>query len=95
VEARLAVEGVEISADELAVFHADAAIIDEIGYAAGGVDPIVGTAGRACFRLDDLDAVLERLLDDDDAREASVRRAVCDIELHIQCAIQIFAMPVA
>src|SRR5262249_12178646 len=95
VEARLAVEGVEISADELAVFHADAGIIDEIGHAAGGVDPIVGTAGGACFRLDGLDAVLERLLDDDDAREPSVRRAVCDVELHIQCAIQIFAMPVA
>ena len=37
VEARLAVEGVEISADELAVFHADAGIIDEIGHAAGGL----------------------------------------------------------
>jgi len=42
VEARLAVEGVEISADELAVFHADAGIIDEIGHAAGGIDLIVG-----------------------------------------------------
>src|SRR5215467_142350 len=89
VEARPAVEDIEIDADELAVFHADAGFIDQIGHAAGGIDLIVGTAGRACFRLDDLDAVFECLLDDDDAREACVRRAVCDIELHIQCAIQI------
>src|SRR6266498_4068463 len=80
VEARLAVEVVEVSADELAVFHANAGIIDQIGHAAGGIDLIVGTAGSACFRFDGLDAVFERLLDDDDAREASVRRAVCDIE---------------
>ena len=44
------------------------------------------TAGGTCFRLDDLDAVLERLLDDDDARKTGVRRAVCDVELHIQCS---------
>src|SRR5262249_26607444 len=84
MEARLAVEAVEIGADELAVFHANAAIIDQIGHAAGGIDLIVGTAGGACFRLDNLDAVFERLLDDDDAREASVWRAVCNIELHFR-----------
>ena len=70
VEARLAIEAVEVSTDELAVFHADAGIIDQIGDAAGGIDLIIGTAGGACFRLDDLDAILERLLDDHDAREA-------------------------
>ena len=89
MKARLAVEGVEISADELAVFHADAGVIDQIGHAAGGVDLIVRTAGGTCFCLDDLDAILERLLDDDDARKAGVGRAICDIELHIQCTIQI------
>src|SRR5215475_1769509 len=83
VEARPAVEAVEKGADELAVFHADTGIIDQIGHAAGGIDLIVGTAERACFRLDDLDAVLECLLNDDDAREAGVRRAVCDIEVHV------------
>jgi hypothetical protein len=93
MEARLAVEAVEIGADELAVFHANAAIIDQIGHAAGGIDLIVGTAGGACFRLDNLDAVFERLLDDDDAREASVWRAVCDIELHLQSTIQTLASP--
>src|SRR5262249_35435356 len=91
VEAWLAVEAVEIGADELAVFHADAGVVDQIRHAAGGVDLIVGTARGTCFRLDDLDAVLERLLNDDDAREASVWRAVCDVELHIKCAIQIFS----
>src|SRR6516165_3636498 len=75
VEARLAVEAIEVGTDELAVFHADAGIVDQIGHAAGWIDPIVGTAGRTCFRLDDLDATLERLLDDNDARKAGVRRA--------------------
>src|SRR5262245_6490647 len=95
VESLLVDKAVEIGTDELAVFHADARVIDEVRYPAGGIDLIIGTAGGACFSLDDLDAVLERLLDDDDAREPSVGRAVCDVELHIQCAIQIFAMPVA
>src|SRR5712691_8026717 len=88
VEARLAVEAVEIGTDQLAVFHAHPGIVDQIGHAARGIDLIVGTARRACFRLDDLDAVLERLLDDDDAREAGIWRAVCDVDLHIQGAIQ-------
>ena len=38
-------------------------------------------------RLDDFDATLEHLFDDNDARKAGVRRAICDIELHILCAI--------
>src|SRR5262245_18150296 len=58
VKARPSIEAVEIGADELAVFDADAAIVDQIGHATRGVDQIVGTATRACFRLDDLDAVL-------------------------------------
>src|SRR6516225_6922497 len=65
VEARLAVEAIEVGTDELPI-----GIIDQIGNAAGGIDLIIGTAGGACFRLDDLDAILERLLDDHDAREA-------------------------
>ena len=59
VEARLAIEAVEIGADELAVLHANAGIIDEIGNAARGVDLIVGAVRSARFRLDDLDAVLQ------------------------------------
>jgi hypothetical protein len=73
VEALLAVEAVEVGADELTVFHAAAGIVDEIRHAAGGIDLIVGTAGGTCFRLDNLDAILERLLDDNDARKAGVR----------------------
>src|SRR5215469_12235994 len=82
VESRLAIKAVEIRTDELAIFDANARVIDEIGYPAGGIDLIIRTAGGACFSLDDLDAVLERLLDDDDAREPSVGRAVCDVEFH-------------
>src|ERR1700738_2139153 len=48
VEARLAVEPVEIGTDELTVFHTDAGIIDQIGKAAWGIDLIVGMAGVAC-----------------------------------------------
>src|SRR5262249_22321472 len=82
VESRLAVKAVEIGTDKLAVFHADAGVIDEVRHPTGGIDLIIGTAGDACFSLDDLDAVLERLFDDDDAREPSVGRSVCDIEFH-------------
>ena len=58
MKARLAVEAVEIGADELAVLHADAGIVDEVGHAARGVDPVVGAAGGARLGLDDLDPVL-------------------------------------
>ena len=75
MEARRPVKAVEIGANELAVFHANAVIVDQIGHATRGIDPIVGAAGSACFRLDDLDAVFECFLDDDDACEAGVRRA--------------------
>src|SRR5215813_10265835 len=38
---RLAVETVEMGTDELAILHTNASIIDEIGYAARGVDLVV------------------------------------------------------
>src|SRR5690348_7226228 len=82
VESRLAIKAVEIGTDELAVFDANAGVIHEVGYPAGGIDLIIRTAGGACLNPDDLDAVVERLLDDDDAREPSVGRAVCDIQFH-------------
>jgi hypothetical protein len=53
VEARLVVEAVEVGADELAIFHADASVIDQIGRASRGINLIVGTAGGACFSLYD------------------------------------------
>src|SRR4029078_2711985 len=39
----LAIEPVEIGTDELAILHANARVIDKIGYAARGVDLIVRT----------------------------------------------------
>jgi hypothetical protein len=68
VEARLTIEAVEIGADELAVLHANAGIIDEIGHATRGIDLIVRTARSARFRLEDLDPILECFLYDNDAR---------------------------
>ena len=73
VEVRLTVEVVEVGANELAVLHANAGIIDEIGHATRGVDLIVRTARSTRFRLDDLDAILECLLyDNNDARQPRV-----------------------
>jgi hypothetical protein len=43
VKPRLAIETVEIDTDELAIFHANASIIDKIGYAARGIDLVVST----------------------------------------------------
>ena len=62
VEARLTIEAVEIGADELAVLYAKTSIVDEIGHAARGVDLIVRAVQGARFRLDNLDAVLDRFL---------------------------------
>src|SRR5262249_37186998 len=72
VEPRLVVEAVQIGTDELAVLHTNAGIINEIRYAAGGIDLVIWTVTGARLGLDDLDAVLERLLYNDDAREPSV-----------------------
>src|SRR5262249_15464600 len=57
MEQRLAIEAVEVSANQRTVLHAHAVIVDEIGHAAGGVDLVVGAAGRARLGLDDLDSV--------------------------------------
>src|SRR5262249_55200786 len=71
---------------ELAVLHADADVVDEIGHAAGGVDLIVGAAGGAGLGRDDLDAILELLLDHHDARQACIGGRQCDVKLHRRCA---------
>src|SRR5262245_38026506 len=57
VETRLAVEAVEIGTDELAVFHANASVVDEIRYATGGVNLIVSASRGSRFCLNDLDAL--------------------------------------
>src|SRR5574338_1262632 len=67
VKPGLAVETVEIGTDELAILHANAGVIDKIGYAARGVDRVVRafTGTRLCRY--DFNPVLERFLYNDDA----------------------------
>src|SRR5262249_28328794 len=67
VETRLTIEAVKIRADELAVFHANARIIDKVRHAPRWIDLIVRTVGGARRRPDDLGAVLERLFQHENA----------------------------
>jgi hypothetical protein len=67
VEPRLTVETIKICTDELTVLHAKTGLVDEIRYAARGVDLIIRAAGGSRFRLDNLNAILECLLYDKDA----------------------------
>src|SRR4051794_40942 len=80
MKARLAAEAVQVGADELAVLHADAGIVDEVRHAPRGVDPIVRAVGRARLGLDDFDPVLEALLDDQDARQPRIWRRERDVD---------------
>jgi hypothetical protein len=82
MKARLAVEAVQVGADELAVLRAHAGIVDEVRYAPRRVDPIVGAVGCARLGLDDFDPVLKALLDDQDACQPRVWRRERDVELH-------------
>src|SRR5262249_37298335 len=82
LEFGFAVEFVEIGADDLAILHADAGVVDEIRHAAGGVDLIVRAAPSTGFRLDDLDAVFQAFLRYYNPRQSGIGRAGCDIELH-------------
>ena len=50
------------------VLHANAGIINQKGHAARGIDLVVGTARGTRFRLDNLNAVLESFLKNEDAR---------------------------
>jgi hypothetical protein len=56
-----------IGTDKLAVLHTNTGIIDEIGYAARGVDLVVRAVTGTRLCLNDLDAVLKRFLYNDDA----------------------------
>lgn len=49
MELRLPVETVEVGADELAVLHTHAHVVDQVGHAPGGVDLIVGTTAVRVF----------------------------------------------
>ena len=49
MEPRLAIEAVEVGANQLTILHADASIVDEIGHAARRIDLIVGAADVRVF----------------------------------------------
>jgi hypothetical protein len=63
----LAVETVEIGTDKLAVLDTIASIIDEIGYAARGVDLVIRAVTGTRLCLDNLDAIFKRFLYNNDA----------------------------
>src|SRR5262249_25157167 len=73
VKFRRAVETVEVGTNELAVLHADAVCVEEIGHPAGWIYLIIGTALLARLRRDDLDAILQFFLDHHDARQPRIR----------------------
>jgi hypothetical protein len=64
MEARLTIEAVEIRADELAIFHPNPGLINEVGNAAGRINSIIQAIYRASFRLKDFDAFAQPLLQD-------------------------------
>src|SRR5262245_33190000 len=82
MESRLPIEVVEVGADELAVLHTHTRFVNEVGHAARRVDQIVGTARGARLRLDDLDAVRQAFLQDEDARQPRIWGGERDVELH-------------
>jgi hypothetical protein len=61
MEARPAVEAVEVGTDGLTVLHADPGIVHEIRDASRRIDLIVGAADRTRLRLDDLRPVRQEL----------------------------------
>src|SRR5579871_102387 len=82
VKAGLAVEAVEIGADDLTVLKADPGIIDEVGHPAGRIDSIIGTVDGARLGLDDFDAFTQPLFDNQNARQPRIGRTRCDVKLH-------------
>ena len=92
MELRLPVETVEVGADELAVLHTHAHVVDEVGHAPGGVDLIVGTTRSARFRLDYFDVVRQALFQDEDARQPRIWGSVCDVEISSRSSRSQFAL---
>jgi hypothetical protein len=87
MQAGLTVETIEIGADQLAVLHPYAGVVDQVRYTARWADLIVGAVLHARLGLDDLDAILQPLLHHHDAREPRVWRAICHVELHRCCTL--------
>src|SRR6476661_5821912 len=82
MEARLSIQCVKIGADDLAVFHAAAAVVDKVWHPARWVDVVVGTANAARFGLDDANAMLEALFQDQDPSQPRVRGGIRNVEFH-------------
>ena len=81
-KSRLAVEMIEVGADDCGFFQADAVVTDEIGDATRWIDAVVRTVRQTCLRDDDFDATLQSLLENHDSCNARVGRARRDVELH-------------
>src|SRR5579859_5036132 len=82
MEAGLAVEAVEIRANDLAVLKANSGIINEVGHPAGRINLIIGTVDGARLGLDDFDAFTQPLFDNQNARQPRIGRTRCDVKLH-------------
>ncbi len=92
MELRLPVETVEVGADELAVLHTHAHVVDQVGHAPGGVDLIVGTTRSARFRLEYFDVVRQALFQDEDARQPRIWGSVCDVDTSSRSSRSQFAL---
>jgi len=82
MKGRMALQVIEVGADESGFLHANAIVPHEIGDAAGWIDAVIGAVRNARLRGDSLHPALQSLLDHDDARHARVGRAGGDVELH-------------
>src|SRR5215468_2586551 len=82
METGRAIDGIEVGADELAVLHADAVVIDQIGHPTRRVDLVVGTADGACLGLENGNAIGELFLQYEDAGKPGIGRSIGDVELH-------------
>jgi hypothetical protein len=81
IERRLAVQVIEVRANQRGLLHPDAVVAHEIGDAAGWIDAVVGTVGRPCLRDDRLHPAFQSLLENHDPRHARVGRTGGDVEL--------------
>src|SRR3990172_2879659 len=82
IEGWVAIEVIEVSADDCGFLQPHAVVTDEIGNATRWINGVVGTVRKTCLCGDDLDSALQPLLMNHDACDARVGRARGDVELH-------------
>src|SRR6266576_1606057 len=82
IENRIAVEVIEVGADDCRIFKSYAVVADEIGDATRWIDTVVRTVRATCLCADDFDSARQSLLDNYDSCNARVGRAWGDVELH-------------